>query len=140
MAQRKLLRDRPSHRDADYMRCGKAHMLHKRSGVIREHRDAVVHVRFFAQSRAALIEGQHAIVTRKRRCEIREHTLIALRPVNHDKRVTGSSQLIGKLDSVYACSFHIFPLSTWRLRWDGLLIHQLETACDVLIVPPQFGY
>src|SRR5713226_2823339 len=106
MAQRELLRNRPSHRDADNMRCGKAHMLHKRSGVIREHRDAVVHIRLFAQSRAALIEREHAKVTRKRRCEIREHTLIALRPVNHDKRLTGSSQLIGKLDSVYACALH----------------------------------
>jgi len=106
MAQRQFLGDHSAHRDADDVRGRKAQMIDQRGGVVRQHRDAVVHIRLFAQARAALIEGQHAKARGAGRRETGEHRLVALRAMNHDQRRAASAQLVGEFDSVDACPFH----------------------------------
>ena len=85
---------------------GKAQVIHQRGGVVRQHRDAVVDIRFLTQSRAALIEGEHAKVGGAYGCEVGEHALIALRAMNHDQRRAVSAQRVSKLDPVDTRPFH----------------------------------
>ena len=88
------------------MRRGEAHVIHQGGGVVRQHRDAVVDIRFLAQPGAALIEGEHAKVGGANGCEVGEHALIALRAMNHDQRRAVSGKRISKLDPVDARPFH----------------------------------
>src|SRR5271163_4151491 len=106
MTQRQLLSDHPAHRDSDDMCRRKSEMVHQRGGVVRQHRDAVIHIRLFTKSGAALVKGEHAKTGGASGCEVGKHTLIALRAMNHDQWRAASAQRISQLDAVDACPFH----------------------------------
>ena len=85
-------------------------MIHERSGAVRQQGDAVLHVWLLAQSRAALVKGQHVEMIGKRGGETGEHRLIALGTMDHDKWCASSAQLVGKFNSAYVRSLHMLSL------------------------------
>src|ERR1700733_6761158 len=88
------------------MRRRHAEMMDQPCSIVREHRDAVGHVGLATQPRAALVEGEHAIVFGEDLGEPGEYRLIALRAMNHDQRRTVAAQLIGQLDSIDKRALH----------------------------------